>query len=208
MNINKINELLAYKYSLYKEDVDEAFNDEKIKAFADKINSSSSREEMTDKDERLREMIYSYLSRRKENGIYVSVYKGVDEHRCVKEGIRHPKNIVSDILYRVGQAKLEPDEYFTESYNLKEIYSEYKYVIPEPIAQKCRFMCDVDYGSCEGIYYDLMLFDHSRSVHSLIVGKTLSKDEQAFMKMSYMGSFVHLLLKNDFCKVNTSVLNL
>lgn len=31
MNINKINELLAYKYSLYTEDVDEALNDEKLK---------------------------------------------------------------------------------------------------------------------------------------------------------------------------------
>ena len=207
MNIKELNELLAFKYSLYTEDVDEALNDEKIKIIANEINESCLREEMTEKDEKLREMIYSYLSRREGNGIYVSVYKGLDEHRCINEGIRHPKNIVKDILFRVKQAKIEPDEYFEESFSLKEAYKEFKYTIPESVAQKCRFMYDVDYGGSEGIYYQLMMLDRSTNtslLHNLITGKTLAVDEKSFMKMSRLGAYINLLLKSDFSRINTS----
>lgn len=199
-----INELLSNKYSLNEKDIEEALRNEEILEVSKKIDGLT----MTENDEQLREKIYSYLSRREGNGIYVSVYRGVDKYRCKKEGIRNIKNIAEDILFRVKEAGLEPDDYLSISNEMLLKYKEYKYVIPEKIAQNLRFMFDVNYGGCEGMYYDLFLLDNNKEAEThmsyMITGKTLCTDDKSFLKMSYMGSYINLLLKSDGYKINIS----
>ena len=192
--MKELTAAIADKYIVSEEMVKKLFenNEELRKKFSDKIDTITS-ETYTKKDDKIQELLLSNLSRMEGNGIFITMWHKVDEHYCTIYGARSIKNVVEDIVYRVKKAGLSPDEYLLES---SSIDSQYEDVITGSYS----FFVDVDYGGNEGIYFDLYLkhtFNKEKKTVNLLTGKTLYTDAMSFAKMSYIATFINLLVKND-----------
>ena len=189
-------EKLAQKYDLCKKFVEEALKaaDDNVKKAAETVDQDN----ITNKDVKLRENLYSYFSRKECNGIITTVReKGSRPGTCREAGIRSVKNIAEDLISRIKAVHLEPEEYITVSSLIPEQYLDTVWGSGDTVYD---YIFNVDYGGNEGIYLDVYMRVGKGSdaeTFSIITAKTLDESVEAFFKMSRLAAYCNILLRND-----------
>lgn len=193
--IKNINDYYVKKYVLNQDYIKNAFENEEIYTLAEKIYEDTNHDifKNTKNDEKLREMIYSYLSRLPENGIYITKWEPCEDGiHCKQSGHRSFKTVIDDLESRIKAAGLEPNEYLLSDTKDADTYVD--------TSKKWSFVFDVNYGGCEGIYFDLYVFSEGK-LYSLLTGKTLDTSVEAYFKMNQLSGFCNILLRNDGYKI-------
>lgn len=189
--IKNMNDYFLRKYVLNQNCIEKAFESEEIRTLAEKIYEDTEHDifKTTKNDKKLKEMIYSYLSRLPENGIYITKWELCDDGiHCKQSGHRSFKTVIDDLESRIKAVGLEPDEYLLSDTKDADIYVN--------TSKKWAFVFDVNYGECEGIYFDLYVFSEGK-LYSLLTGKTLDTSVEAYFKMNHLSGFCNILLRND-----------
>lgn len=203
MDINIVIETLSKRYVIPDDTVRNAIeSSEEIKNAATKLAELIIDNKASDKNiNEVREMICSHYSRQADNSIVSTLWEPCEDERYCREiGIRSMQCVVEDLMFRLKQANLVPEEYLlTDTESLSQTYLNV--VIPNKELGRWHYMIDVDYGGSEGIYLDLYLVIKKKGEEvnhlRLMVGKTLDTDVKAFMRMNFIAAYCNLLLKND-----------
>lgn len=157
MNSQDIIKTLSDRYLLPEKDIEEALKDELIKKSVSAIDLSDQGEISKKRDAALREMIFSNYSRQEGNSIITTVWERSEKKGyCRDVGIRSLEKIVSDLMFRLKQAELLPDEYLSSNtYRVPDMFKTAVVTLDE--VSDWFYYIDVDYGSSEGIYLDLYI---------------------------------------------------
>lgn len=197
MNYNDFFEMSGMRYN------EQYLTDENKRDMDREINRRADNKAM-EGFSRIRENLYSSFSRSADHGIISSVYERIDEKdRYI--GIRGLNKIADDLIFRIKDAGLEPDEYLLSNVFTMSLFAKPEnLVIPLTGKDRISFSSTVNYGGSEGIYFDVFMkyvINDIRGQESIITGKTLDTSVEAFMQMGKVAVFCDLLLQNDWRKI-------
>lgn len=119
-------------------------------------------------------------------------------------GMRTYGEVFKELEAHLKKMGLLPDEYFSPSYTL---YHKDNEELPD----FSEVICNVNYGGSEGIYLDIMLASYKENGPELIkfaTGKTLSRDVEAYYKMSLISAECSMMLNGRGCSIRLGQDNL
>lgn len=112
-------------------------------------------------------------------------------------GMRTYGEVFRDLESHLEEMGMIPDEYFNSSYSLHHKDNE-------DLPDFSEALCNVNFGSNEGIYLDIVLASYGQDGPEFVrfaTGKTLSRDVEAFYKMSMICAECSMMLNGRGCSV-------
>lgn len=158
--------------------------------FLDAYKKSESKEK---EYQQIRELMASCWSRKTGNGIISQYYKRCDKRYIKCDGYRSLRNIAKDLESRIENAGFKELDYISAN-NTADICDF------EP--GSLHYYVDTDYGSCEGIYIDVIasyikMGERTRDYIHIMTVKTLGNSMSSFIYMSKIATYINICLKND-----------